>query len=331
MANNQSIQFLRGTAARKAEVGNSTKLLAGQPFFEKDTNRLYVGDGEKNLDALAAINGSYYDTIISTQAEFESWYTQLESGSYTGHSVLIMEGSYKKKGSKPIEIPEGTFVLEGVGKVHIELESYDYSTKTPGVIRYSGTAANADHRIINIEASAPGTASTIFYGLHNLINCKVSFGYTGFDSCENLLNCGVSLYNTYGFKHCSYLTNCSCIAYSSGNPSGTGFYMCSNLVDCVVKGGLQPIAFSECSNLVGCIGEANNYQGQGCAFQYCKGLTNCSGKAAGMGTSYVFYGGSIFSNCWVSEPLDPYDSHKKAWGGSSTSVCTETCPEYSLE
>lgn len=331
MANNQSIQFLRGTAARKAEVGNSTKLLAGQPFFEKDTNKLYVGDGEKNLDALAAINGSYYDTVISNQAEFETWCNQLNAGSYTGHSVLFLEGTYKKQGTEPIEIPEGPFVICGSGKVLITA-NYDYSAQTPGVIRYSGTASNADHRIVNITAHVVDDAGVFFYGIHNLINCTVTYaGYTGFSNCEHLLNCTVMSHHMgAGFDHCNYLTNCSCIS-SDLDPQGVGFSMCSNLVDCTVTGGLQPVAFSECSNLVGCIGEANNYQGQGYAFQNCKGLTNCSGKAAGMGTSYVFYGGSIFSNCWVSEPLDPYNSRKKAWGGSSTAVCTETCPEYSLE
>ena len=41
MAGNNSIQFLRGTStARKA---SSQTLLAGQPFYETDTKKLYVG------------------------------------------------------------------------------------------------------------------------------------------------------------------------------------------------------------------------------------------------------------------------------------------------
>ena len=43
MAGNNSIQFLRGTAAARA--GHSETFLAGQPIYETDTNRLYVGDG----------------------------------------------------------------------------------------------------------------------------------------------------------------------------------------------------------------------------------------------------------------------------------------------
>lgn len=50
MAGNNAIQFLRGTATQRA--AHSETSLSGQPLFETDTNKLYIGDGEtaiKNL------------------------------------------------------------------------------------------------------------------------------------------------------------------------------------------------------------------------------------------------------------------------------------------
>ena len=56
MAGNNSIQFLRGTAAQRA--AHSETSLKGQPLYETDTNKLYIGDGEtaiKNLKPIGAI------------------------------------------------------------------------------------------------------------------------------------------------------------------------------------------------------------------------------------------------------------------------------------
>ena len=38
-----SIQFKRGSASKR--LASTDVLKAGQPFFEKDTGKLYIGDG----------------------------------------------------------------------------------------------------------------------------------------------------------------------------------------------------------------------------------------------------------------------------------------------
>lgn len=46
-----AIQFLRGTAEKADSDAHKSKVLAaGQPFFETDTNTLYIGDGETTLE-----------------------------------------------------------------------------------------------------------------------------------------------------------------------------------------------------------------------------------------------------------------------------------------
>lgn len=43
MANNKSIQFLRGTLDKK--LNSTDTLFPGQPLFVTDTNQLYMGGG----------------------------------------------------------------------------------------------------------------------------------------------------------------------------------------------------------------------------------------------------------------------------------------------
>lgn len=63
MANNRSIQFLRGTEAQRA---THTELsLAGQPIYCTDSNRLYVGDGVATVDSLLPVNAitDYWEAV----------------------------------------------------------------------------------------------------------------------------------------------------------------------------------------------------------------------------------------------------------------------------
>lgn len=78
MAGNNSIQFLRGT---QSKIDASTQIaLAGQPVFATDTNRLYVGDGSKQIKELEylstrVVNNSkviYSGDIFSQSLELDS-------------------------------------------------------------------------------------------------------------------------------------------------------------------------------------------------------------------------------------------------------------------
>lgn len=64
MAGNNSIQFLRGTSSQRASCTETS--LAGQPVYETDTNRLYVGDGETNINDLTAVKASAADEAVIT-------------------------------------------------------------------------------------------------------------------------------------------------------------------------------------------------------------------------------------------------------------------------
>lgn len=67
MAGNNAIQFLRGTSTQRKK--SNEVLLAGQPFFETNTNELFVGNGSNTpLSNMEPINPHrYYFTTDSTE------------------------------------------------------------------------------------------------------------------------------------------------------------------------------------------------------------------------------------------------------------------------
>ena len=54
-----SIQMRRGTQSKR--LASTEVLLAGQPFFEKDTNKLYIGDGTTQLKSLNKVEANDSD------------------------------------------------------------------------------------------------------------------------------------------------------------------------------------------------------------------------------------------------------------------------------
>ena len=64
MAGNNSIQFVRGPSS--ARSNHTETSLVGQPIFETDTNKLYVGDGETPVNELTAVKASTADNVEST-------------------------------------------------------------------------------------------------------------------------------------------------------------------------------------------------------------------------------------------------------------------------
>lgn len=64
MAGNNSIQFVRGTSSQRASHTETS--LVGQPIYETDTNRLYVGDGETSVNDLTAVKASAADEAVIT-------------------------------------------------------------------------------------------------------------------------------------------------------------------------------------------------------------------------------------------------------------------------
>ena len=313
MANNGSIQFLRGTSARKQEVGAQTTLLAGQPFFETDTNKLYIGNGTKNLLNTSAINDSGYDTVISTQEEFEAWYAQLDAGTYEGTSVLFLEGKYERMDGKGLKLPLTLTRIKGAGNVEIHVVglTLDTNLESSYALYYdSSTVLIPDRSIENIKVTCHAPARC-FCNCYNLVNCyatieqmttaEKSFVVAGFWDCHNLVNCYVNISSTYkrdvqalGFHGCTDLINCRGYTYISSNTGNATAY-----------------CFHESEGLTNCQGQATAHT-----------EASSSGKSS---NGFTFYSCKICSNC---RQLAGYSPSTTIWNGTNENVDPNTCPEY---
>ena len=280
MAGNNAIQVLRGT--RSSRKSSSEYLLSGQPFYETDTNKLYIGNGELgNLtdDTLYPI-GYGYDTVISTQEEFEAWWDECRAGTYAGTSILFLSGEYNLDypRNSGISIPESVEEIRGIGQVKISctdsfsgtLFDKQLSGQTDGVAS-----------IINIDTYIeyfPGNTAEVicFQGFNNVYSCKaVIIPYSdvdmpttvaGFKGCANVVNCTVDIktvHTAYGFDGCKYITNCQAKVdgseYLPEQPRTiSGFYQCTMLVNCSSEAIADPdydsgyYDYTNCDSLSNC-------------------------------------------------------------------------------
>ena len=71
MAGNNSIQFLRGTSTQRAS--HSEASLVGQPIYETDTNKLYVGDGTTQVRNLQPISTNIPSASQNTLGGVKIW------------------------------------------------------------------------------------------------------------------------------------------------------------------------------------------------------------------------------------------------------------------
>lgn len=319
MANNKSIQVLRGSSGSRASSNES--LLAGQPFYEWDTNKFYIGGSNGTPLSTATPVNMHYDIVITTQAEFDDWCEQLALHNHEGKTVCILElpdTDYKINYTTTLDVSGLT--IHGIGTVSISGEGY-YTSSSISI--FKGESLGLDDLSTYIEGihlTANGSGSQALVGFENCtcINCSASIkgsGATGFKDCYYLINCSAyvgtatSTDNVFGFSGCDTLVNCwSGTRNNSGNPHG--FSSCKNLTNCVANVDCQWVSnycyasgFASCTDLINCnatakgAGMANGFP-HGIGFTYCTNLTNCtgignSGKTATGGGDH----GYGFENC----------------------------------
>ena len=94
-----AIQFLRGT---KSKVAASTKVLAdGQPLYEKDTNKLKVGDGSTQAKSLPYVKVDTDSALSSTSTNpVQNKVIKTELGKKLNLSGGTMKGALTTKGIK---------------------------------------------------------------------------------------------------------------------------------------------------------------------------------------------------------------------------------------
>ncbi len=322
MAGNNSIQFLRGNSARR--LGSPESLIAGQPFYEMDTNSLYVGGSNgTSLTAATPVN-SYYDRIIHNQNEWEAWCTEIENDTFKDSSVLILEGIYNFKGSSGIKLPTTLKHLHGFGNVTIKFPNLTSTSFEESHNRYSCALYYEDKP----KQFSPATSSSdlpsitlpAFNSISNSIrNIKIDIGsqegsgliasyVVGFGNCVNLNNCNVYIAGTkeapIAFLSCDYLIDCSATAgANSGAYPVTNFQKCNYLIRCKAdmqnnSSGMNSTGFSGCTDLEDCFYRtwSGTYTNNIIGFDSCTNLVNCQGyistTSSGLGGS-----SSAFTSC----------------------------------
>lgn len=266
---------------------------------DPDTCPEYEGGGS----SVEAGNG--YDTVIGSQKDFESWYKELDSGTYKGKSVLVLDGTYTRSDGKGLHLPETLKQLHGLGSATFEISNFIWaSTDNAAGVWYSTLPYGSEYSIRNIHVNCQGSGSNTCKAFYRCINLMDCFGESYMPSSS--LN---TVYST-GFDECSGLINCTGQGTCTGsnNGGGRGFNNCSNLVNCIGTGTSTGIniafGYELCTNLVGCIGSAMSLgTGQGYTFSRCKVCSNCR--------------------------QDPDNESKTStWDSTSTNVDSNTCPEY---
>lgn len=256
---------------------------------------------------------TWYDMVIKSQAEFEIWYKQLDAGTFTGESVLILSGSYTRSDGKGLHLPNTLKQLCGIGTVLIEISNFIYfSSSSPGAIWYTSkpNEKGREYLIKNINLS-----------------CTANKQAVCFYQCVNLINCNAKAYNTggqaIGFYLCNTLTNCNANSTSINNGNGYayayGFRSCNNLINC------NGNAFAN----RGAATTHTTYQAYG--LTGCTNLINCTGSGLYDSSSGSTREGFAFDSCSVCSNCrqDPTTASTTAtWGGTNTNVDLYTCPEY---
>ena len=202
-----------------------------------------------------------YDLVIRSQTDFEAWYKQLDAGTFTGSSVLILNGTYTKGDGKGrgLLLPATLKQLHGIGTVEIDI--LDAMLDTAGVC-YTNTPTTKDYSIKNISVSC-GKGGVAFLRCTNLTNCTGS-GNLGFSACTNLTNCtgtgsGSGSIGS-GFSGCTNLTNCTGTGTGSGPGGiGSGFSACTKLTNCTGTGtGSSGYGFYSCRICSNCRQDPSN-------------------------------------------------------------------------
>lgn len=221
MAGLGAIRFLRGQYSQRKD--SADKLLGGQPLYEVDTNKLYVGDGSKTLKDLVPVN-TFYSRIITTQEEFEAWYKELDEGRNTGRSVLLVDKQFKRVDGKGIRLDSAYLEqVHGIGNASIHVDNFVYSDANKGAVWCNTTTYGPSISGLTVYCTARqrGEVAYAFHSCHNLTNCQ---GLAG-DSDTGAGDAG------YGFYNCSNLVNCS--GCGLGDSRGYGFYSCDTCSNCL--------------------------------------------------------------------------------------------------
>lgn len=123
MAGNNSIQFVRGTSSQRASHTETS--LVGQPIYETDTNKLYVGDGKTGVNDLTAVKASAAEQDANGNV-IDTTYAKLSQVIRTDSLQALNRNQYEN------------FILNSTPKVFASLQTSEPTWKTVGKLNNYG-------------------------------------------------------------------------------------------------------------------------------------------------------------------------------------------------
>lgn len=330
MSNNRAIQFLRGTFTNRMKNEQKESLADGQPFYETDTRKLYVGGTA--LEQALPVDGSQYDYVIRTQDDFNNFfwgdyfYYYIDKSKINTMLIVALPEDKPYKAyinARPdqnvgITLPSNVTRLDGFGNVTIEFDdlNVDISNQNACIKATSGSATS----ISNIRVVAKTESSS-----WNVTHVSA----TGFSEFSRVFNCTFELtlsnnlasndlvYYPIGFRNCKNLTDCKVIIpyRNRSNASLCGYETCTNLTNCSCTLTYAPNRPSGANKAL----EASCYRS-------CSHLINCQGSNAIAATNSpsVFNGCSYCSMCTSPDVSNIWDAATAANYGAHK-IDTNTC------
>lgn len=178
MAGNNSIQFLRGTS-QKRRNSNQT-LLPGQPFYETDTNQLYIGNGTILKNAKPLVNWERGGITISMT-------NQAESEGNTSHTnvdapMLFMHqtGNGRNQSYSPIEVDSGKW--KGFADLGLPIK-IEWDSSYDGFVEFNNIGSmdyiQGDGNIIHYDDTPNDIHMGADGGIFIIYSAKDPKNYTG--------------------------------------------------------------------------------------------------------------------------------------------------------
>jgi hypothetical protein len=269
------------------KVKNELGQWVGIPAVKGDTgprgvSGVYVGNGTMpegynvQIDPDGTIpaieNGSIFDTVIETQADFDSM-TAAENWNGAENILLACDLTLTAGFTAPatvksiVGLPSTIiFTIAGDHDDTATLYCSGASIKninfrvTKGTLRLAN--ANEVRQCFAHLVRADVKCRFEFYNSSNVYNCSVTssaagmleqpdFHQGGFTNCRNIIYCFVSFQDdsgAVGFYGCEYLLNCNATA-------STGFSACSYLTNCYATTDYAGTCYYNCSYMSVCIAD----------------------------------------------------------------------------
>lgn len=247
-----------------------------------------ASDISTNADNITAI--TQFDYVVDSSAKFQA----LCAGSVSGMtSVLVKAGTWSATSgtywdlddtdTKKVVGESGAILSGAVSNSALLVHASGLDQTNPSEYSITGVA------VVNTASSASAVR--------------------GFDYCDNLIDCHVTVTNSagpaIGYNYCDKLVNCYSDVTATGSIA-TGIYNCDHVTNCITdteSTDNDANGFWACDYVTNCVATVTaGVDGRG--FRVCDYVSNCKSTVSGTDDIYGFDDCERVSNCLTDSTSD---------------------------